>query len=147
MKKIFKAFLLICWLAFIYMMSAKGGEGSSDLSFGLLRDICEFLKLNNIDEFILRYHSIFRKLAHFGEYFILSFLIYINLIEYYKKANILTVCIILCAIYAISDEIHQFFVPGRFCSFFDVLIDTSGGVTCSLIIHLVHMICYQEKKH
>lgn len=28
--------------------------------------------------------------------------------------------------WAVLDEIHQFFVPGRFCSFQDVLADTAG---------------------
>ncbi|MCK5034496.1 MAG: VanZ family protein [Candidatus Sabulitectum sp.] len=28
--------------------------------------------------------------------------------------------------WAILDEIHQFFIPGRFCSFHDVLADTAG---------------------
>ncbi len=28
--------------------------------------------------------------------------------------------------WAVLDEIHQFFIPGRFCSFQDVLADTAG---------------------
>jgi len=35
---------------------------------------------------------------------------------------------LLCAIYAVSDEIHQMYVPGRGAQTADVLIDCSGAV-------------------
>ena len=41
----------------------------------------------------------------------------------------------ITAVYAISDELHQTFIPGRFGSFADVLIDTSGALTALLISH------------
>ena len=41
----------------------------------------------------------------------------------------------LTAVYAISDELHQTFIPGRFGSLADVLIDTSGALTALLIAH------------
>lgn len=39
------------------------------------------------------------------------------------------------AVYAISDEYHQTFVPGRFGSIGDVFIDISGGLTALLLTH------------
>ena len=33
---------------------------------------------------------------------------------------------IFCALYACSDEFHQYFVPGRSCKFFDVCVDSTG---------------------
>lgn len=39
------------------------------------------------------------------------------------------------AVYAISDEYHQTFVPGRLGSLADVLIDSSGGLTALLLSH------------
>lgn len=36
--------------------------------------------------------------------------------------------ILVTAFYAASDELHQFFVPGRSCQLRDVLIDTAGVV-------------------
>ena len=32
------------------------------------------------------------------------------------------------------DEFHQYFIPGRFASFKDVLIDTAGGIAGILVI-------------
>lgn len=146
MKKIIKAILLILWMYVIYWMSNTPGNDSGVLSSNLLRNIAIFFRASDIDGFILKYHGVFRKMAHFSEYFILGILMYINIKEYYKKPNIYILCIILCFLYAASDEIHQLFISGRYGSFIDVLIDTSGSATGSFIIHLVNMFCYQEKK-
>ena len=37
------------------------------------------------------------------------------------------IAFLLAVAYAISDEIHQFFVPGRSCQIKDVLIDSCGA--------------------
>ncbi len=34
---------------------------------------------------------------------------------------------VFCALYACSDEFHQYFVPGRSCKFFDVCVDSTGA--------------------
>ena len=41
--------------------------------------------------------------------------------------------LIFVLIYAISDEVHQYFVPGRAMALRDVLIDFSGGFTACLV--------------
>lgn len=42
--------------------------------------------------------------------------------------KILTITIFFCILYAISDEFHQAFVPGRSVSALDVLMDGVGSV-------------------
>lgn len=42
--------------------------------------------------------------------------------------------LILSALYAVSDEIHQLFVPGRAGMFSDVLIDSAGALVGILLI-------------
>ena len=53
--------------------------------------------------------------------------------------------------YAGTDELHQYFVPDRCCSFKDVLIDTAGGLTGIVIIILCRYICrkatYNRAEH
>ncbi len=39
---------------------------------------------------------------------------------------------LLCALYALSDEIHQMFVPNRYADYTDVLSDV-GGATIGLV--------------
>ncbi|MFB0527055.1 MAG: VanZ family protein [bacterium] len=71
---------------------------------------------------------ILRKIAHITEYGILAFLVWraisrsikINLARTYAWSGALSL------LYAISDEIHQNFVPTRNGSAFDVLIDALG---------------------
>ena len=49
--------------------------------------------------------------------------------------------------YAFTDEIHQYFVPGRSCNLFDIGLD-SAGITIALLIYL-SVIIYRKnyKKH
>jgi VanZ family protein len=35
---------------------------------------------------------------------------------------------IIAVSYGVSDEIHQYFVPGRYCSLYDVFSDTAGAI-------------------
>jgi len=43
-----------------------------------------------------------------------------------KRNSIITISFILSFIYAVLDEFHQYFVPGRFSSIFDIGIDSAG---------------------
>lgn len=78
----------------------------------------------------LEYDFFLRKVAHVSEYFILTFLLHrafsgsfnINAIRLFMYPAIFSL------LYAISDEIHQYFVLGRNCAFQDVLIDSIGIV-------------------
>lgn len=73
-------------------------------------------------------HVPIRKAAHFSEYALLAVLWVIPLgcmTKTNKKRMI--VALLLCIMYAVSDEIHQLFVPGRDGNIKDVLIDTAGA--------------------
>ncbi|MFA7662800.1 MAG: epoxyqueuosine reductase QueH [Patescibacteria group bacterium] len=71
------------------------------------------------------------KLAHFGEYGILAFLlarvIFHNPKEIPERYLLLT-AIIFASLYGVTDEFHQSFVPGRSVDFFDWLADTIGAI-------------------
>jgi len=80
---------------------------------------------------------ILRKIAHITEYGILTFLIWraifhsikVNLAKTYAWSGALSL------LYAISDEIHQSFVPTRQGSIYDILIDGLGiGLMLFLIV-------------
>ena len=58
---------------------------------------------------------------HFTVFFLLSFFTLAAL--QHKKTFI---GMVACMLYAISDELHQFFVPGRCCSLMDIIIDVAG---------------------
>lgn len=69
-----------------------------------------------------------KKTAHFVEYAVLSVLVYRALIRSgvgSRKATIIS--IIFSILYAISDEWHQSFTPGREPHIRDVIIDSVGA--------------------
>ena len=74
-------------------------------------------------------------MAHFTEYLILGILV-LNYLSTYGKLNkrMLIVALIICYLYAFSDEIHQIFIPGRTAKVLDTLIDGSGSLI-GLIIY------------
>jgi VanZ family protein len=76
---------------------------------------------------------ILRKLAHMGEYGILTALLFSALrIHITCEGRALLIAVLVAVLYAFSDEWHQTFVPGREGSLRDVAIDALGVVGASL---------------
>ena len=132
MKKKLSLLSVLIWMIFIFIMSSFNASESSAQSNIIVNFISNIFNINNIELISL----IIRKLAHFTEYFILGILTY-NLIKNYRKKYY--IAIIICIIYAISDEIHQIFIPGRSCQITDILIDSIGAITAIYICKLKHL--------
>jgi VanZ family protein len=78
---------------------------------------------------------------HFVVFFLFSFFLLATIKGNKKlKTSYLIIVLIFSVIYAISDEFHQSFVPGRNADIKDVLTD-SVGIILSLLISI-----YIEKK-
>lgn len=76
------------------------------------------------------------KAYHVTEYAILSYLLFVVLKNLIPKnlSKALLVAATLAALYAISDEYHQTFVPGRGGTWVDVVIDCVGiGIAIAII--------------
>jgi VanZ family protein len=76
-------------------------------------------------------HGAMRKLGHWGEYFVLAILLLQALRKETDKKWKLRHAVLTLAfvfVYALSDELHQSFVPSRTASFGDVTIDVLGGI-------------------
>lgn len=122
-----KPLAVIFWLltaavmVIIFMFSADTGEESEEISqslFGMLIDY--------IGRFIS--HDVLRKIAHFTEFAALGFCM-TGAIHYTFGKRKFFLPFIPCVLYAVSDEIHQYFVPERACRIFDVFIDSCGVAT------------------
>jgi len=89
-----------------------------------------------------------RKTAHFSIYALLSLLLllaFLQLFTFYKASFSAFLC---SALYAISDEIHQSFIPGRSCELRDVCIDSLGALTALCFVILIYrFICRYRKRH
>ena len=131
--------LLVSWMILIFYMSNQPADISnkqSDLIIKLFYYIGIDLNssLGEITSFVIR------KAAHFTVYFIL-YCLTINVLKFYfniKKAAIYSLLIVLG--YAISDEIHQYFIPGRDMAIRDVIIDFSGGILGFIINIIIYKI-------
>lgn len=139
MKLRFKWFALLAWLIIIFLFSAQTGEQSSESS-GLVEQLLSIFSFIPHEIFGIELQLIIRKGAHFTEYFILYGLMFNVLIDYQPFKKALTLAILFVFLYACTDEFHQSFVPGRACTFMDVLIDTSGGLLAMIFIMLIHQI-------
>ena len=77
-------------------------------------------------------------LFHFFEYVLLVLLLNralknSGLGDSSNKPKRVLLAILLCLMYAISDEIHQQFVSGRSCSLLDLFVDSFGIIIGSVI--------------
>ena len=127
-KKLIKWLMLLLWMLVIFIFSSEPHSGEATKS--IIANIIPNIKTNSLLDMI---NFIVRKSAHVTEYFILALLTISLLKEYTKKERtILLSSIIFCFIYAMTDEYHQSFVPGRSSLFRDVLIDTSGSLIALL---------------
>lgn len=132
MKKQLSIILVLIWMIIIFIMSSFNAEDSANQSNFIVNIIANILNINNIELLNL----IIRKLAHYIEYLILGILV----INMFIKNNIpksYLISIIFCVIYAISDEIHQFIIPGRACQIKDILIDSIGSITGIYLYKLI----------
>lgn len=150
-KRVIKLILLILWMALIFVFSNQNGDMSTNTSDTFLYQIVELVthnKLSDSDKIILtkEYMFIVRKCAHFFLYFVLGVLIFISLkdkLNINYKLILFTIFGVL--LYAISDEIHQLFVPKRAGTIKDVLIDTTGGTTSTLLCYLLNILKIKRK--
>lgn len=121
---------VLLWMALIFNLSSQVAEQSNQLSTGITEVIVKTVeKVAPQAEFDIKsFNNILRKKAHFFAYLILGVLV-INALRRSGETGIRSVTLALgiCVFYAISDEIHQLFVPGRGGQVKDVIIDSAGA--------------------
>ena len=138
--KIIKLILIVIWMIVVFNFSNQGGTESSGTSGKVTRVIVNIItkdKEEPNEQTMERIEKVVRKGAHYTIYTIGGFLImnYTYSMEKTKKQKILE-SLLFGAFYATTDEIHQYFVPGRSARLFDVGIDTLGVLT-GILIYLV----------
>lgn len=125
-NKVISWVILLVWMGIIFFMSHQTGDVSSNQS-DLVIKIFEFLGIRLDSYFGELATFIIRKASHFTEYLILFLLLYRVNCLYMGKRNAKLYTLLGVLLYAGSDEIHQYFIPGRAMAFKDVIIDISGG--------------------
>lgn len=100
----------LVWMAMIFVLSNRTAVQASGIDW---------------QDFVIK------KTAHFVEYGILAGLMYWSCIKTVsvKLSKLIIVVWILTVAYAMSDEFHQSFIPGRGPAIRDVFIDSLGAAT------------------
>lgn len=119
-RTIFSYLALFAWMLVIFVFSSEGHTTSSMRSGEAMQAVYQVAHVMP-SEFIVR------KAAHTILYLILGGLMYNVVRDRAGKRRAIWLSVLLCAIYAASDEAHQMFVPGRGPLPTDVLIDTTAS--------------------
>ena len=145
--------VLLAWtFIIIFNFSNENAEKSSKTSQKVTEAIT--LNIKSIQELevkekikvIDKVESVVRKIAHFSIYTLVGFLLMLLFNTYkIKEKNKWISSLIIGAIYAASDELHQRFIPGRSGELTDVIIDACGVICGILIAVLTIRIIYTIK--
>ena len=124
-------------MVFIFIQSALPADLSQQESGVIVFMLSRFL---SVDPEGLSF--VIRKCAHFTEYLLLGLSLFATVREYdpvrlerneqWRRTALLSWGI--GALYALTDEVHQAFVPGRSCEIRDMLIDSCGVAAGVLIM-------------
>lgn len=139
--KVVKICFLVLWMALIFSFSNQKDVDSSKVSDGFIdRTVVKIYKIFNENitkekenEIIEKYTYPIRKLAHYTLYFILGILSFLVVKDYSINKKLIIYSLLICFLYACSDEFHQLFIIGRSARVLDVMIDTFGS-SCSISI-------------
>jgi VanZ family protein len=112
---------VLVWGAVIFTLStsAFSAVNTSRIIDPMLRWLIPGISAASVDVV----HMLVRKAAHFTEYGILFWLLIRG-----PMAQRPYLALMLCVVYALTDEGHQVFVPGRTASLYDVALDSSGAL-------------------
>jgi VanZ family protein len=145
----------VIMMILIYSFSAKPAVESNESSLTIANDLLSVyekvsdnrLEAENRLNVLKILNYVVRKGAHFTEYAILAaaFMLYFLLTKQRKRLIIL-LSVAFAAIYAVSDEIHQLFIPGRSGQIKDVLIDTAGAVMGASVFYFLTVLVNRANK-
>ena len=137
----------------IFSFSSQNAEKSLSVSGKVAEKIIEIQpKYKNITEqkkteLVELYQHPVRKMAHFTIYTLLGVAIMAFICTYdLKNKNRIIISIVLGAVYAASDEIHQTFIEGRSGQITDVLLDTFGVFVGIMIVIGIWKMCKKWQK-
>ena len=124
--------IVIALLVLIFCLSHQNGEDSTETS-GWFTALLNFIFPFELTE------DFVRTMAHFSEFACLSFFMNNLFVAYKEKLNPVVACA-LSFFYAITDEIHQIFVPGRACQFLDMMVDLAGILSGFIVYAVIYIL-------
>ena len=141
-RRIFNFVLVIFSMLTIFLFSSETATNSTNTSKSVAKEIISIIIKDEakVDKIINNNFVVIRKLAHITEFFLLGFLITNILVD--GKNNIsykyIIIAVLLAALYAVTDELHQNLILGRAGRILDVGIDTIGSFLGSFSYYLLY---------
>lgn len=154
-KMSMRQYRLLLWaaviglMAFIFAFSAQKGPASEGMTQAAVMPLAELLAevteggAGAVEAIYLVVGTIVRKIAHLLEYGLLGMLVHLLLMAYGHRSRWLAIAIAVA--YAVTDEVHQAFVPGRLGTPVDVLIDAIGVTAGVFLTDMVRNICKNRR--
>lgn len=134
LRIIFGACFVVTAIAIFLFSSQSAAESSqtsgrfSSLFFSLYKSIFGDVAPEDLQAVRGTITFIVRKIAHFSVYALLA--LFASLFSLtFKWRGRLPSAFFVCLAYAVSDELHQYFVPGRAMRFYDIAIDSLGIIS------------------
>ena len=128
----------------IFFFSSQNADSSSHTSGVIAEFIAKvFCGVDNLysgeKQWVIdSLQGVIRNTAHFVIYMFLGISL-AYCMRLYKRRYFIAP--LICLIYAVSDEFHQYFVSGRSCEFSDIMLDFAGAVTGTLaFVMMRHLI-------
>lgn len=170
-KLIAKVAIILVWIAMMVLIawfSSQPADESTVQSQAVGTVICKIVikDFKTFTQALKQYYvevadKFVRKSAHFIEYAALGILSYTvlnfslqsfvnkprNNSRLTKALKHFLIPVVWCFSYSITDEIHQYYVDGRYASPTDVLIDTSGAAFGILILLLIKFVIRKIINH
>src|SRR3974390_343826 len=126
------------WCTIIFLASTDGlsSEHPSRYFVPLLHWLFPSMSSDTIDIV----HHLFRKFAHFAEYFIFFLLVYRGVRAGRQGFHWSWgfIAWVIAALYSLSDEFHQVFVPSPGASIWDSLLDSSGALVALFVVFFLY---------
>lgn len=133
-------------MAFIFYNSSLDGTKSSKMSESASEIVAEITvpststeaeKKEEIVKKVEKIHAPIREIAHVAEFAVFAFFVatFVCTFDINGFIRFIITIVFGCA-YAASDELLQYFVPGRACEFKDMLLDFTGVVIAAVVVCL-----------
>ena len=145
---------VVIWMGLIFMFSAQTAVESSETSRSALDVVMEILGIENAEEIFAdeklfgTFDFLIRKSAHFCIFAVLGGLLTAAISRYTDAGTVggPVIAFPVGVLYALSDELHQYFVPGRASQFRDVCIDSAGVLFGCALVYAVMKWAWARKR-
>ncbi len=122
-KRILLALPMLIVVSLIFSFSAADGQQSGSLSLAIAEWVSDVLDVIGINVSASVLHLPIRKFAHMSEYALLAIT---AMWAFYGMNKRYIIAFVVSVLFAVSDELHQLYVPDRAGTFVDVFIDAAG---------------------